>query len=75
MERRRNAGLNTTSSRTREENDRPIGEGQDDEQGTNKDNASNADNSISQAPKSQTPSDPDFFRSAALLAKKKEVLK
>ena len=42
---------------TREDNNRPIAEGQDGEQDTNddEDNASNADSSILQAPKSQTP--------------------
>ena len=60
---------------TGEDNDGPIAEDQDGEQGANDDenNASDAD-SNSQAPKSQPPSDPASSRAAALLAKK-EALK
>ena len=63
---------------TGEDNDGPVAEGQDREQVTNDDddenNASDADSSNSQAPKSQIPSDPASSRAAALLAKK-EALK
>ena len=62
---------------TGEDNDGPIAEDQDGEQGTNDDDendASDADSSNSEAPKPQTPSDPASTRAAALLAKK-EALK
>ena len=61
---------------TGEDNDGPVAEGEDGEQGFNDDenDASDADSSNSQAPKSQIPSDPASSRAAALLAKK-EALK
>ena len=61
---------------TGEDDDGPIVEGQDGEQGSNDDenDASDADSGNSQAPKSQIPSDLAASRAAALLAKK-EALK
>ena len=61
---------------TGEDGDRTIAEGQDGQQDSNgdEDNASDADSSILQPPKSQTPSNPTSSHAAALLAKE-EALK
>jgi ribosome biogenesis protein BMS1 len=61
---------------TGDDNDGPIAEGQDDEEGSidDENDDSDADSSNSQPPKPQTPSDPASARAAALLAKK-EALK